>query len=531
MTNRSGMTRNRAIALSVASVFLAIFASVPAQAASVSGCADVLEALSARAQGAQAKVVGASELRLEGTDWERAPGMNIAGLATHASNPAFCRVSFVLKPSPASAIRTEVWLPAKGWNGKFLGLGNFGWGGSIPYGTMMTGLAQGYAVAANDTGHDETTGHGGRFALGQPEKLEDYAGRANHLMTEQAKRLVARYFGRAASRSYFIGCSLGGLQALIEAQRYPEDYDGIVAGAPPNPLASFNAAQIWPQWLLAQDPRRFIPKESYAAITAAAIAACAGPVGKAQGFIDNPAACGLRPSQMLCREGATAGCLTASQVEFLDLMYRGPVDPKSGRLIFAGPALGSEGQLGMFASGREFTNAADFFRYAAFQSSEWSPLKMDWSRDVAAAEAATKGKFAVAPDLDAFLRRGGKLLLYVGWNDYHHPGDLMGWHDAVMARGRADGIDARSGLRLFVLPGMDHCQGGPGCDTFDKLGIMDAWSSGGQAPESFVASKFDDGRLVRQRLTCAYPLVATYRGTGSMDEASSFSCERAGDVK
>ncbi|MEE4454544.1 tannase/feruloyl esterase family alpha/beta hydrolase [Novosphingobium resinovorum] len=531
MTKTSGMTRLCAIALSLAGAVMAAAASAPAQAASASDCAGVLQTLSARAEGAQAKLVGASELQLKGTDWERAPGMNIAGLATQAPNPSFCRVSFVLKPTPASAIRTEVWLPANGWNGKFLGLGNFGWGGSIPFGTMMTGLAQGYAVAANDTGHDETTGHGGRFALGQPEKLEDYAGRANHLMTVQAKRLVARYFGRAASRSYFIGCSLGGLQALIEAQRYPEDYDGIVAGAPPNPLAAFNAAQIWPQWLLAQDPGRFIPKESYASITAAAIAACAGPVGKAQGFIDNPATCGFRPSQLLCRDGAIAGCLNPGQVEFLDLMYRGPVDPKSGHLIFAGPALGSEGQLGMFASGKEFTNAADFFRYAAFQSAQWSPLTMDWSKDIIAAEVSTKGKFAVAPDLGAFLRRGGKLLLYVGWNDYHHPGDLMGWHDAVMARGTAGGIDARSGLRLFVLPGMDHCQGGPGCDTFDKLGIMDAWSSGRKAPESFVASKFENGKLVRQRLTCAYPLVARYRGTGSMDKASSFSCEQAGEAK
>lgn len=525
------MTRKWAFALSLAGSLPGIaVVSAPAHAASTSACAGISDALTARAAGAEAKLVGASELTLKGTDWERAPGMNIAGLATPATNPAFCRVSFVLKPTPGSAIRSEVWLPAKGWNGKFLGLGNFGWGGSIPYGTMMTGLAQGYAVAANDTGHDETTGHGGRFALGQPEKLEDYAGRANHLMTEQAQLLVARYFGRAASRSYFIGCSLGGLQALIEAQRYPEDYDGIVAGAPPNPLANFNAAQIWPQWLLAQDPKRYIPKETFAAVTSAAVRACAGPVGKAQGFIDNPATCGFRPNQMLCKDGVTTGCLTGSQVEFLDLIYRGPIDPSSGRLIFAGPALGSEGQLGMFASGKEFTNAADFFRYAAFQSAEWTPLKIDWSRDVAAADAATRGKFTVAPDLDPFLRRGGKLLLYVGWNDYHHPGDLMGWHDAVAARATANGIDARGGLRLFVLPGMDHCQGGPGCDTFDKLGIMDAWSNEGQAPESFVASKFDNGTLVRQRVTCAYPRVATYRGKGSMDEAASFSCEQAGDA-
>lgn len=522
------MSRFTTLTLSAIPALLAFATPAWAQAPSITPCAALAKTLTVPAADIRATVVEQGRLDLPTSDWERAPGMNIAGLPTLPENAQFCRVSFVMKPASGSAIRTEVWLPANGWNGKFLGLGNFGWGGSIPYGTMRTGLAQGYAVAANDTGHDESMGHGGRFALGQPDKLEDYAGRANHLMTEQAKLLVQRFFGRAASHAYFIGCSLGGLQALIEVQRYPEDYDGIIAGAPPNPLANFNAAQMWPQWLLAQDPKRYIPPEGYAMVTRAAIAACAGPVGKAQGYIENPAACGFRPRQLLCKPGASADCLTAQQVEFLDLIYRGPVDPANGRLIFPGPALGSESQLAMFASGKEFTNAADFFRYAAFQSAEWSPLRMDWSKDVAAAGAATGGKFEVTPDLNPFLRRGGKLLLYIGWNDYHHPGELMGWHDAVLANAKAAGIDAQGAVRLFALPGMDHCQGGPGCDTFDKLGVMDGWASGGGAPASLVARKFADGKLVRSQLVCAYPRVALYSGSGSMDSDESFACHYPG---
>jgi feruloyl esterase len=517
-----------ALALSAVLALLACAAPATAQAAPTA-CAALARTLPARTDAVDARPVAASKLSLTATDWEKSPGMNIAGQGALPDNPAFCRVSFTLRPATGSAIHTEVWLPARGWNGKFLGVGNFGWGGAIPHGTMLTGLAQGYAVAANDTGHDESQGHGGRFALGQPERLADYAGRANHLMTEQAKLLIARFYGRPASRSYFIGCSLGGLQALIEAQRYPEDYDGIVAGAPPNPLANFNAAQLWPQYLLAQDPQRFIPAEGYAMVTRAAVKACAGAVGQAYGYIENPAACGFRPRQLLCKAGQTSDCLTAKQADFLDRIYQGPTDPATGRRIFSGPAQGSEGQLAMFASGREFTNAADFFRYAAFQSPGWSPLKLDWSKDVAAADAATHGDFTVAPDLDAFLRRGGKLLLYIGWNDYHHPGDLMGWHDAVLARAKAAGIDGAGSLRLFAIPGMDHCQGGPGCDTFDKLALIDGWSGGGAAPDAFVAHKWVDGASTREQRVCAYPRVSRYSGSAAMDRRENFTCQLASE--
>jgi feruloyl esterase len=508
---------------------LALAAPAAVRAAGGTPCAALAAAIDAPASDVDARLVAASALALAPTMWEGAPGMNIAGSPTRSANPALCRISFTLKPAAGSAIRTEVWLPARGWNGKFLGVGNFGWGGTIPFGTMATGLGEGYAVAGNDTGHDEASGHGGRFALGQPDKLADYGGRANHLMTEQARKLIARFYGRPAAHAYFIGCSLGGLQALIEAQLYPEDYDAIVAGAPPNPLVNFNAAQIWPQWLLAQDPARFIPAEGYALVTRAAIAACAGPAGRAHGYIDDPAACGFRPRQLACKGGATADCLTDKQVEFLELVYQGPVDPAGGSRYFPGPALGSESQLGMFASGKEFVNAADLFRYAAFQSPEWSPLGFDWAKDVDAAERATGGAFTVAPDLTPFFRRGGKLLLYVGWNDYHHPGDLMGWHDALLAHAKAAGVDARGALRLFVLPGMDHCQGGPGCDTFDKLGLADRWSVGGTAPDAFVARKWTDGAAVREQLACAYPRVAAYAGKGAIDKAASFACRLPGE--
>ena len=435
--------------------------------------------------------------------------------------PAFCRIRFTLAPSPDSAIRTEIWLPLTGWNGKLLGVGNFGWGGNLPYGNMAAGIAAGYAVAGNDTGHDESAGPGGRFALGHPDKLTDYGGRANHLMTLRAKDLIRAYYGHEVTHAYFIGCSLGGLQALIEASRFPNDYDGIVAGAPPNPLTAFNAAQLWPGWLVAQDPRRLIPREKLALVNRAVIAACAETPGKEQGFVENPAACNFDPASLLCRHGDTPDCLAAPQVDLLDLTYRGPRDPRSGKAIFPGPARGSEEELWPFVNGTPFANALDLFRYAAFQAPAWTIDRFDWSRTPAKAQAATGAMFTVTPDLAPFFARGGKLMLYVGWRDYHNPAELMGWYETLASN---NGEAARRQTRLFAVPGMNHCAGGPGCDTFDKLAVMDRWATGGTAPERILSTRVENGTVTRTRPLCAYPLLARYAGKGDPGDAASFEC-------
>lgn len=450
------------------------------------------------------------------------PGMNLAGHAAEGPNPAFCRVAATLRPSPDSAIRIEVWLPLTGWNGKFLGVGNFGWAGSLMTGGMLTGLGEGYAAASTDTGHDAATeGEGGRFALGHPEKLVDYAYRADHLMTVDAKSVLAAFYGAAPARSYWVGCSLGGLEGLIEAQRYPADYDGVVAGAPPNPIVTFNAAQLWPSWLVAHDSAMQMPRAKFAAVARAVLQACATPVGLRQGFVEEPDRCGFDYARLLCTGEDGPDCLTAPQVSFMEQVNRGPVDPRTGAVIFPGPAKGSEADWAGFADGRPFPTALDLFRFAAFGDPGWTSNAMDWDRDVAAATAELGPLLHVGDDLGPFFDRGGRLLMYIGWDDYHDPSELIGYGRALVRNAGPGGRDA---VRLFTVPGMGHCFGGPGCDTFDKLGAIDAWVDRGVAPERITASRVEGGRVVRTRPLCAAPRVAHYDGAGDVDGAASFAC-------
>ncbi len=420
------------------------------------------------------------------------PGMNVAGHVREASNPAFCRVAVTLTPSSDSDIKVEVWLPLGGWNGKFLGVGNFGWAGSLMASGMLSGLAEGYVTASTDTGHDSTTreGQGGRFALGHLEKLIDYAYRADHLMTLQAKAIIEFFYGVSPARSYWIGCSLGGLEGLIEAKRYPDDYDGIVVGAPPNPIVNFNAQQLWAGWLSNRNPDMQIPKPKFAMVNDAVMKACALPTGLKQGFVDEPDTCAFQPKQLLCKGADAPDCLTAPQVRMLEQIYTGPVNPRTGELIFPGPARGSE--AGFAADGEPFPVALDLFTYAAFENPDWDWKTLDWDKDIAAATAKVGPLLHVDADLTPFFARGGKLLMYIGWNDGHNPAELIDYYKSVI---RTAGDRNRASARLFTIPGMAHCYGGAGCDTFNKL-----------------------------RLLCAYPEVARYKGAGDVGDATNFAC-------
>jgi feruloyl esterase len=452
------------------------------------------------------------------------PGMRVTGAIEDPATPAFCRVAGTIRPSPGSVIKFEVWLPRSGWNGKFLGIGNFGWGGALMLSSMPDGLAKGYAVASTDTGHDGTApdGQGGRFALGHPEKLVDYAYRADHLMTIHSKAIVKAFYGRAPERSYWIGCSLGGIEGLIEAKRYPADYDGIVVGAPPNPLVSFNAAQLWPGWLVHQHPDWKMTRSKFEMLAKAMISACAGPVGRRQGFIEEPDKCTFEPRQLQCKGEDRADCLTTGQVQLMEHIYQGPVDPRTGRVIFPGPAKGSEAELPVFADDVPFVNALDLFRFAAFGDLAWDGKTIDWDRDIAAANARIGSLFTVDANLRPFFDRGGKLLLYIGWNDYHNPKELIDYYQSLR---RNAGLRGRDSVRLFTLPGVGHCAGGAGCDTFNKLGAIDDWATTAKPPVRLVALKISGGKAVRTRPICSYPQTARYKGVGSIDDASSFSCE------
>lgn len=451
------------------------------------------------------------------------PGMNITGQASLPENPEFCRVAVTLKPSADSVIKMEVWLPQSGWNGKLLTAGNFGWGGALMYAPMLSALAAGYATASTDTGHDSNApdGGGGAFALGHPEKLVDYAYRADHELTTTAKALIKAFYGRDPAHSYWIGCSLGGLEGLIEARRYPNDYDGIVAGAPPNPLARFNALQLWPSWLINQDPSRLIPPQKYARVHQAVLESCASPLGRKDGVVDEPDKCRFDPAQLQCKGQDAPDCLTAAQVYLLQQTYIGPRNPRTGELIFPGPARGSELEMYPFANGKEPRIALDLFRYAAFQDAAWNWKTMDWDREMAAAIDRIGPLLHVDSELKPFFEHGGKLLMYIGWNDYHNPEQLIEYYKSVT---KSSGAGAGNSLRLFTIPGMNHCAGGAGCDTFDKLGAIDDWVARGRAPGRIPASRIEAGKVVRTRPLCAYPEVARYKGAGSTDDAANFSC-------
>lgn len=475
---------------------------------------------------AQEVAPGALALPADGHGMD-SPGMRITGADPVGPNPAFCKISATLTPSPRSAIRMQVWLPAHGWNGKLIGVGNFGWGGSLPLANMAAGLARGYAVAGNDTGHDSggPDGNGGRFLLGNPDALVDYAWRANHAMTVAAKDLIRRAYGTGPVRSYWIGCSLGGLQGLIEARRFPEDYDGVVAGAPPNPLAAFNAAQLWPNWLFAKDPRRALSERQLGVLHAAVLKACAGTVGQAFGYVEDPLRCTFDPVVLACKRGGRAGanCLTPRQVAFVRAVYRGPVEPRSGAVIFPGPARGSEQEWRPFVNGKEFFNAADLFRYAAFADPAWRAASLDWQRDVPRAIAKLAPLLAADDDLTAFAARGGRLLLYVGGNDYHNPAELADYLKRVQAR---IGEKGNHYARLFVIPGMGHCGGSQGCDAWDKVDAIDAWvdRKAGLAPRE--VAKTENGAVIRRQPLCYYPQMPVYRGSGDPAQASSYQCQQ-----
>lgn len=489
------------------------------QAAAMS-CAQLASVALPNATITQAESVAAGQYKLASMPFDRS-GMNLAGRIQQGANPAFCRIAATLKPSADSNIKIEVWLPESGWNGKFLGVANFGWGGSLMYSGMLTGLQEGYATASTDTGHSAADGPNGQFALGHPEKIIDYAYRATHEMTVAAKSFVKSFYGRAPARSYMIGCSLGGLESLIEAKRYPEDYDGMVIGAPPNPITRFNALQLWPSWLVSQDPRRFIPREKYAMVHRAVVQACASPIGKKDAVVDEPDKCSFDPKVLQCKGAETPECLTAPQVELLQKTYQGPVNPRTGEVIFPGPARGTELEMFMFAGTEPMGVALDLFRYAAFQNADWTSKTMDWDKDVNAAIDKVGPLMHVDSNLKPFFDRGGKMVFYIGWNDYHNPQELIGYYQSLL---KNSGSKVRNSTRLFTIPGMGHCAGGNGCDTFNKLGVIDAWFEQDKAPERILAAKVTNGNVVRTRPLCAYPKVAKYLGSGDSNDATNFTC-------
>jgi feruloyl esterase len=448
-----------------------------------------------------------------------------AAVQAFSNLPAFCRVAATLKPSSDSDIKIEVWMPASGWNGKFEAVGNGGWAGNISYPALASALRHGYATASTDTGHSGDGG-GASFALNHPEKLIDFGYRAVHEMTVQAKTVVAAFYGHPQRLSYWNGCSTGGKQGLTEAQRFPEDYDGIVAGAPANFWTHLMASGLWIAHATLKDPASHIPSGKFALIHRAALEACDALDGVKDGLLADPTRCSFDPKVLQCVDQEAPTCLTAPQVEAARKIYAGPMNPLTRQQIFPGLERGSEPGWGAMAGGpKPFSITADHFRYVVFKNPEWDFRALDFDRDVALADQLDNGTLnATDPNLTKFRARGGRLLLYHGWNDQLiAPQNTINYYKSVVA---ALGGPARTqeSVRLFMAPGMGHCSGGEGPSRFDMMSEIEQWVEQRHAPDQIVASQRKNDGTDRTRPLCPYPQVARYKGTGSIDDAESFVC-------
>jgi feruloyl esterase len=458
----------------------------------------------------------------------RAPGASAA--ASAMNTPAFCRVAATLTPTPESHIRIEVWLPpSAAWNGKFLGTGNGGAGGVISYAALSSGLQKGYATANTDMG-TTTTGLDFSFGIGHRELVLDWGYRATHLMTVVAKQVANTYYGRAAQYSYFTGCSTGGHQALTEARRYPDDYNGIVAGDPANNRVRLHMVGYWNYQATHDDPTSYIPPAKLPAINRAVLDACDKIDGLADGILDDPRKCTFDPVSLQCSGPDTPSCLTPPQVQAMKKIYQGPKNPRTGELLFPGMYVGSEvNPLGL---DRTLANAPDSGKPPATPGlaawTNWKGPAFDWDKDATMVINELSPLLDDAdPDLSAFRKRGGKLLLYTGWADPLIPAaDLVNYYEGMQKKMGGAGATGEF-ARLFMVPGMGHCSGGTSPNRFDALGALEPWIEKGTAPQNMIAAQVVQGETKRTRPLCAYPQVAKWNGTGSPDEAANFSCVAA----
>jgi feruloyl esterase len=434
--------------------------------------------------------------------------------------PAFCRVAATLTPTGDSEIKIEVWMPASGptstWNRKLESVGNGAWAGSISYRDLATAVSAGYAAASTDTGHSETTAV---FVVGHPEKLIDFAYRAVHEMTFAAKAIAAAYYGRSPERAYFNGCSTGGRQALTEAQRFPADYDGIIAGAAANYPTHLQGAQVWTTEITNQNDG-YIPPAKYPLIHNAVLAACDALDGVKDRVLEDPRRCHFDPQAIACKGPDQGTCLTPAQVEVARKIYAGPGHP-----IFPGLERGSELGWATLSGPKPMALAAETYQYLVFKDPNWDYLKFDPARDIAMADkVAGPVMNAIDPNLKPFFEHGGKLLMYHGWADPGiAPENSVNYFSSVedTVGGK---VKAANSIRLFMVPGMGHCGGGDGTDDFDKIGTLAAWVETGQAPDRILAAHKTKGVADRTRPLCPYPETAHYKGSGSTDDAANFVC-------
>jgi feruloyl esterase len=458
------------------------------------------------------------------------PGRGGRAGAPISDLPAFCRVAATLTPTKESDIKIEVWLPldsarggpASGWNGKFQATGNGGWNGNIDTNALAAGVRRGYATASTDTGHE---GGGGPW-MASREKLIDYGHRAVHEMTVKAKAIVNAFYESQPRFSYFVGCSAGGRQGLMAAQRYPDDFDGIVAGAPvlsPTARATFAVA-------VAQQLRKtadsYIPQSKYAAINNAVLDACDAVDGATDRLIENPKACKFDPAVLTCKAGDSDSCLTPAQVEAARAIYAPLVNPQTKEVISAPLALSSELGWQTYGGQQPFGIATQMFQFMVFNDPKWDYTTLNFSSHMDLVKKAEAGAMnALDPNLKPFYASNGRLIQYHGWSDPQVSANTStDYYDRVIKT--VGGVSTvKNNHRLFMVPGMAHCGGGTGTSTFDMLTALEQWVEQGRAPDTIPASRVVQGKTDRTRPLCAYPQQASYKGSGDINDAANFVCK------
>lgn len=448
----------------------------------------------------------------------------------------FCRIEGVIEKE----IGFELWLPLDGaWNGRLLTGGVGGQAGNYNWRELARGVSRGYASASTDTGHTASDAH---WLLGDPQRAVNYAERANHLLAMKAKALIGRYYARPVARSIFIGCSGGGRQAMTQAQRYPGDYDGIIAGAPGVNTPTMSARRMW-EMIQHRRNGPAMRQSDWDRVAKAGVAACDMDDGIRDGLVADPRRCRFSIPSLQCRKGQDAAganrdCLTVEKVAIAERLYA-PLHDENGKRIDDGILPGTP--VSATPLPEPFTPGPPYLAVALFgdgvhRDANWDATGFRIADDLPAIDRVMN-LHADDPDLSAFAARGGKLMMYQGWADpLVLAQSTTAYVDAVgkaMGRTRRDAM-----LRLYMVPGMDHCVGGAGPDLFgatggdgldqapahDMLAALEAWLDGGSAPGPIVSVKREGGKVVAARPLCPYPQAAHYRGTGDPALAESYAC-------
>ena len=469
---------------------------------------------------AQAALGPAGQARPAG---QAAPGAAPAGRPPRvdlSKLPSICRVEGTVLPSADDVAKFEVWLPSAGWNGSTLTITHPTSAGGNVNTEVIDALNKGFGALLNMSPSFDDWATAGKSA----DQLLDQGYRTGHAMLVAAKAIANALYGTPVKHALYEGCSEGGREGFNAAHHYPADYDGIIVGGSGNQFARINAAQLYPAWFAAQDRARFISKDEWSMIHKAVVDACDEIDGVKDRIINDPRTCHWDPNSLLCKGEKTDSCLTAPQIEELKAAHQGPVDPVTHESIFPGPVMGGELQLPEFSIPDVPMHPA-YQLYASLVENDpkWDFKTMDLHKDFVLAMQKVGPALHTAPaDLKDFVDHGGKMIIWDGWNDYNSPKYWIQYLADMQKDFGAAKVDKK--VAVYFLPGVQHCGGGEGADSFSKLDAIASWVETGKAPESIPSSKIVAGKTTMTRPVCRYPQVSKYKGTGDPNATENWTC-------